>query len=151
MRLVLPSPNGSAISVEATRQHRRVLAGCLRNAAAVARSAQHIGQRIGLVAAGEHWPSVEQPDRAFRVALEDLLGAGAIVRSLAAARSPEAEVAVAAFERAAGDLAGYLRGCTSGRELIGLGFQQDVEMAAELDVSQTVPRFVDGAYVAETS
>ena len=45
--LVLPSPNGSAISALAAQLGRPMLAGCLRNAAAVAAAARARGETIG--------------------------------------------------------------------------------------------------------
>jgi 2-phosphosulfolactate phosphatase len=73
-RLVLPSPNGSAIAAAARAQ--TVVAGCLRNASAVGRwLAQHgfgtLERPLAVIAAGERWP-----DDSLRPALEDLLGAG---------------------------------------------------------------------------
>ena len=44
-RLVLPSPNGATISLAA--REKPLLAGCLRNATAVARAAQRAGARHG--------------------------------------------------------------------------------------------------------
>jgi 2-phosphosulfolactate phosphatase len=40
-----------------------------------------------------------------------------------------------------------LKQCGSGRELIERGFEQDVEIASELDVSESAPTLVDGAYI----
>ena len=54
-------------------------------------------------------------------------------------RSPEAELAVAAFERFRGDLAGALSRCGSGKELLEGGFRCDVELASEYGVSSAVP------------
>jgi 2-phosphosulfolactate phosphatase len=100
------------------------------------------GATVGVVAAGERWP-----DGSLRPAIEDLLGAGAIVSELSANhRSPEAHVAAAAFVGASANLQRHLRECISGRELIGLGYPDDVELAAELNVSTTAPTLRDGAY-----
>ena len=49
-RLVLPSPNGAALACAA--DHLNVLAGCLRNAAAVATAAQETGPAVTVIRAG---------------------------------------------------------------------------------------------------
>jgi 2-phosphosulfolactate phosphatase len=143
-RLVLPSPNGSTLTTLASKTHL-ILAGCLRNARAVAKWAG-VRSTIGVIAAGE-----VRPDGSLRYAIEDLLGAGAILSHFPVeARSPEAEVAVAAFERFADDLPRRLADCASARELAAMGFAEDVAFAAELDVSNSVPTFLlGGVYAAE--
>jgi 2-phosphosulfolactate phosphatase len=144
-RLVVSSPNGAMISLVAAEAGKPVLAGCLRNAAAVAGAAQKFGQPVAVIAAGERWP-----DGSLRPAVEDLLGAGAIIGHLGQQRcSPEAEAAAAAFRAARTDLRQRLQSCASGRELIAAGYPQDVELAAELDVSNAVPLFRDGGYAAD--
>ncbi len=141
-RLVLWSPNGSVLSVAAAERGAHVFAGCLRNARAVARAARDVGERIAVIAAGERWP-----DDALRPALEDLLGAGAILDALApAAPSVEARAAIAAFRSLRADLVGALRECASGRELEARGYPDDVRIAAELDASAAAPRLTAGAY-----
>lgn len=140
-RLVLPSPNGAALSL-ATGQ-TLTIAGCLRNARAVAEFAQQQGGAIAVVPAGERWE-----DGSLRPALEDWLGAGAILSELEGERSPEAEAAVALFQRFESNLLETLRSCSSGRELIDRGFAEDVELAASLNVSRSVPVLRDGAYQA---
>jgi 2-phosphosulfolactate phosphatase len=138
-RLVLPSPNGAALCFEA--DHPRVLTACLRNASAVAEAAAGLGSTFAVIPAGETWPSGE-----LRPALEDLLGAGSIIRCLPGRRSPEADAAVAAFQHFRGDLRTALRECQSGRELIERGFGADVDLASEHDASVNVPMRVDGAF-----
>jgi 2-phosphosulfolactate phosphatase len=138
-RVVLPSPNGAALTISA--RAALVMAGCLRNAAAAARAAHAAGGRVLVVAAGERWPN-----GSLRPCLEDWWGAGAIVGSLAGKRSAEAEAAVAAFQSVAASPLTALRGCMSGRELIERGFEHDLELAAELNVSDVAPVFTKGAY-----
>ncbi len=142
--LLLPSPNGSAIS--AALAGKRVFAGCLRNAAAIASAVRALAAGpVAVVPAGEHWP-----DGAYRPALEDWLGAGAILAALTDDRpaelSPEAEAARTAFHAARPTLGATIRTCRSGLELIGRGFLEDVECALACDASGVAPRLVDGAY-----
>jgi 2-phosphosulfolactate phosphatase len=138
--LVLPSPNGATISSAAAELGPVVLTGCLRNAGAVATAADALGGTIGVIAAGERWP-----DGSLRPALEDLLGAGAILDRLdRRTRSPEAQAAAGAARFL--DPATQLHRCTSGRELITAGYEQDVQVAAELDVSHVVPLLRDGTF-----
>jgi len=148
-RLVLPSPNSSALAFGAAEAGARVvLAACLRNAAAVAAAARAAGGAVGVVPAGERWHGNTGP---LRPALEDLLGAGALLTALApSAPSPEARAAMAAFSEAAPDLGRRLEECASGRELIEAGFPEDIRLSAELDISPVAPRldcqaFVDGS------
>ena len=143
-RLVLPSPNGSALS--AMVQDRTAFAASLRNATAVAAAvqqaaAQSTSTRVAVIAAGEHWPG-----GSLRPAIEDLLGAGAVIARLSGTLSPEARVARAAYLELKDELPAVLSGCVSGQQLVAAGFPGDVEMAAEEDVSAAVPALKDGRY-----
>lgn len=143
-RLALPSPNGGTLCALAARSGAQVLAGCVRNAAAVARTAQFLarGGPIGLVPAGERW---DLPGEPMRPAVEDAIGAGAIAAVLPGAFSPEAEFAVAQFASARRKgLRGSLAASASGRELLADGFGADVALAAEHDASDAAPRLRDG-------
>lgn len=142
-RLVLPSPNGSTLSLATGAVP--TLAGCLRNCRAVAQMAMRYGKTIGIVPAGEQWN-----DGSLRPAFEDLIGAGAIIHHLAGRRSPEAQAAAAAFQSIQPHLSDSLHQCGSGQELIKRGFAQDVAIAAALNVSDCVPQRVDRAYVRIT-
>lgn len=159
-RLVLPSPNGSALAFEARRHApgARVLAGCLRNASAVASvacaAASSSSGPVVVIAAGERWPGVSGP---LRPAVEDLLGAGAILRAVRVVAgvaveriSPEARAAMAAFDDARDDLRDWLLASGSGRELVGRHWRDDVEMAAALDVESVAPVLDGAAFVGVT-
>jgi 2-phosphosulfolactate phosphatase len=141
-RLVLPSPNGSAISHQLASRGGVVVAASLRNAAAVgAWVASRSPKAVAVVAAGERWP-----DGSLRPAVEDLLGAGAVVRALGGSPSPGASAAGAAYDEARGALAQRLHACPSGIELDDRGFGVDVDIAAELDSSTVVPLLEGGVF-----
>ncbi|MGH3787220.1 MAG: 2-phosphosulfolactate phosphatase [Pseudonocardiaceae bacterium] len=144
MRLALPSRNGATLCALAHRSGAHVLAGCLRNAAATARTAHRLarGGPIGLVPAGERW---ELPGEPMRPALEDAIGAGAVAGLLPGAFSPEAELVAAQFDAARSrGLHGVLAASASGRELTGDGFAADIALAAAHDASDIAPRLRDG-------
>ena len=144
-RIVLPSPNGAEVSIVASEHGTECLAGCLRNASAVAAAALAIGPPIAVIAAGERWKTTE----GLRPCFEDMVGAGAILHALGALKlSPEASIAAAAFRDSSSDLERLLLDCSSGRELLERGFSDDVMWCAKLDVSSTVPRLNDGAFSA---
>ncbi|MEO1373783.1 MAG: 2-phosphosulfolactate phosphatase [Cyanobacteria bacterium J06635_10] len=139
-KLVLPSPNGSSLTL--LTQETPTLAGCLRNCKAVARFAQNYGSKIAVIPAGEKWQN-----GTLRPAVEDLIGAGAILSYLCGNLSPEAEAAVAVFNTFKNNLLSTLTKCSSGKELILRGFESDVELAAAINISDCVPVFTQNAYV----
>jgi 2-phosphosulfolactate phosphatase len=139
--LVLPSPNGSTCAVLAAEAGAAVVAGCLRNAAAVGAWVDHAAGPVTVIACGERWP-----DGSLRPSLEDLLGAGAILGAMTGEPSPEARAAISAFRDAAENLPVVLSQCASGRELTEKGCQADIEHAAQLNVSATVPVLTNGAF-----
>ena len=142
-RLVLPSLNGSTISAVLAAGGATIVAASLRNAAAVARHLTALAPRsVAVVAAGERWP-----DGSLRPAAEDLWGAGAVIARLGGSRSPEAQLAVDAYDAARPALLERLLACASGRELVAKGFAQDVRIAAMLDADEVVPVLgSDGAF-----
>jgi 2-phosphosulfolactate phosphatase len=79
-RLVLPSPDGSAISFQLAQSANSVIGVSLRNRRAAAdwllrRRESTPDLAVAIIAAGERWP-----DGSLRPAVEDLWGAGALVR-----------------------------------------------------------------------
>lgn len=154
-RLVLPSPNGSFIAHALMGAPAVVLAGCLRNAGAVAgfvaaQAKRLAGERadggalrVAVVPAGERWG-----DGSLRVAYEDQVGAGAVVcrvRGLLpdVELSPEARAAAAAFEGRE-----PFGSVPSGRELVERGFAGDVTLAEQVDASDVVPVLRAGSFSA---
>lgn len=138
--LVLPSPNGSTLSL--STGDIPTFAGCLRNATALAGVLRPYETGISIIPAGERW----KQQQTLRPAIEDLIGAGAVIHALEGTRSPEAETAARVFEAFRGDLEPVLCESGSGKELIGRGFAEDVRLAAALDASRCVPVLKDGAY-----
>lgn len=114
-----------------------------RTAAARSRSD---GDRGG----GERWPE----GGSLRPALEDQLGAGAILSALAgcghsAAMSPEALATAMLFDASRGRLAELVRSCASGRELVEQGFADDITVASDLDASAVTPVLRDGFFTVD--
>ncbi|HSK61683.1 MAG TPA: hypothetical protein VK935_21790 [Actinomycetospora sp.] len=125
-RLVLPSPNGSAICALLAGQGVAVVGASLRNRRAVGRWLRRPGtgrQRMA-VNPWERWP-----DGSLRPAIEDLWGAGGLLGALVedgrTGLSPEARTVAAGFDLVADDV------------------------AAELDRSSAVPVLVDGVFVRD--
>jgi 2-phosphosulfolactate phosphatase len=140
-RLVLPSPNGALLSL--ATGCTPTFAGCLRNCRAVAAAAMHCGKSLAVIPAGERWPE----DGSLRVAVEDLVGAGAIISHLSGSLSPEAQMAVVAYHNAREKLVEVFEQCGSGKELRERGFEGDIALAAQVDVDDVVPMLRDGAYI----
>ncbi|WP_377523850.1 2-phosphosulfolactate phosphatase [Micromonospora sp. GCM10011542] len=148
--LVLPSPNGSAISAAASATGLPVVAACLRNAPAVGSWLRRQGYGttdapIGVIAAGERWP-----DGSLRPSVEDQLGAASVLDALSGVPgglSVEAAMALAALASTP-DLPAAVRGCVSGRELVEGGFAEDVEVAVQVGVSDVVPLLRHGVFSA---
>jgi len=155
--ILLPSPNGATLACQAAQAGVVVLSSCLRNAAAVAGAISAFP--VGVVAAGERWP-----DGSLRPAVEDAWGAGALIRALSPpptadptlgllamfgegphaapppslrTLSPEAAWTAANLPT---DLPSILAQTATGRELQAAGWALDIEVAAALDVSRTVPK-----------
>lgn len=141
-RVHLPSPNG-ALCVREAAELPHVLVGSLLNAGAVARAAAAAGPPVTVLACGERYA-----DGSMRVALEDYLGAGAVLAAMPARPEGDATTCARAFRIARGRLLRMLRECASGRELADRGFGGDVEHSARLDAYGSVPVARGGAIAA---
>lgn len=142
-RLVLPSPNGATLTLSTGKT--TTLAGCFRNCQAVAEYANRLGRNIAVIPSGERWE-----DASLRSAIEDFIGAGAIISFLKGVKSPEAQAAQTVFESIKTDLAQVIFNCSSGKELIEGSFQSDVEHAIQFNCSKSVPLFRNEAYTNQT-
>ncbi|WP_447946087.1 2-phosphosulfolactate phosphatase [Microbacterium lacticum] len=156
------SLNGTAISRAAAALDPApiVLLGCLRNASAVAEAIADEQRRrgartsIALIAGGELVPADAgaAARTARRFAVEDLLGAGAIVDALGVRgidhTSPEAAAAGEAFRGLRAATRHLLAASGSGQELAERGAHDEVRAAAELDASTAVPVLREGVFVA---
>jgi 2-phosphosulfolactate phosphatase len=117
----VPGADGARIAAALADHSATVIAGSLRNATAVAQwiltHQDETGNRlaIAIIAAGD------RRDQGTRVAVEDQLGAGAIIDALAAigldACSPEAAVTSAAFASLRRATKHLVTASASGREL----------------------------------
>lgn len=133
-----------------------VLLGCLRNASAVARAClaiQHERARrtsVAVVPAGELTSG--EPGAELRFAVEDLLGAGAVIAALSALStdhtSPEAAAACEAAIGLRRAVVHLVSASGSGLELAARGRREEVSAASQADVTDVVPVLRDGAFVA---
>ena len=147
---------GAAVADAAEGSGAVVLLGALRNATAVARTVaaeqMRRGDRtsIAVIAAGEL--TSRGPDAPLRFAVEDQLGAGAIVDALGSLgidhTSPEAAAACESFRALRGATKHLLTASGSGRELAERGLAADVIAAAAVDASEAVPVLRAGVFVA---
>ena len=150
------SINGAAVAAAAADGSATVLLGALRNAGAVARAVlamQHDrGTRtsIAVIACGEL--ASAEPGAPLRFAVEDLLGAGAVIDALSDLgidhSSPDAAVAGEGFRALRRATKHLLTASGSGRELDARGRGHEVLAAAAVDAASAVPVLRDGMFTA---
>jgi 2-phosphosulfolactate phosphatase len=83
----------------------------------------------------------------IRWAIEDYLGAGAIISYLRCAKTLEAEMCESVFIRNRDRLNVILLECESGLELSNIGFRKDVLYSAQLNMCKSAPVLENGCYV----
>ncbi len=147
-RIVLASPNGATCS-ECGRVASYLFAGALVNARAVSAAVSALLDAgrlcVTVVACGERWGDSDD-DGPLRMAIEDYLGAGAVLAGLSFEQSPEARMCAGAFRAVEHDLEGLLWECASGRQLRGMGYEDDVKHAARLNAYDIAPMLRAGAF-----
>ncbi|MDZ5145728.1 MULTISPECIES: 2-phosphosulfolactate phosphatase [Microbacterium] len=149
--MILEGDPTAELALAAGREGAHVVVGGLRNAAAVAAHVLEVqrtrGERTGIsiIAAGS-------PDAdGLRFAVEDLLGAGAVVAALGDLgidhASPDAAVAGEGFRALAGAARHLLTASGTGRALAAVGAREAVLSAAARDAASVVPIVRDGSIV----
>jgi 2-phosphosulfolactate phosphatase len=148
--VVLPSPNGATCSICAASTPYLFI-GSLLNAAAVADAVTSLlmssTHSVTVIACGERWEDVEDEGERLRFAIEDFLGAGAVLVGIPLAKSPEAELCEMAFRAAGERVPELLLESGSGQELSAKGFGGDVEHASRLNLYESVPVMDAGRFV----
>ncbi len=142
VRVVLPSPNGSTCA-QYGGQAPALFAGALLNAQAVAEAVSHLlngnsDLNVTVLACGERWRTPAE-EGVLRFAVEDYLGAGAILSALPFSQAMEAQVCAATFRAMWDRLDTALWECESGQELRAKGLGEDVRFAAQLNIYDTAP------------
>jgi 2-phosphosulfolactate phosphatase len=136
--LFMSTTNGTRALI-AARGAGLLLTGALVNASATARALAASGLPVTLLCAGTNGAA----------AMEDAIGAGAVIDALGRSRGVELEsdvarVALGLFRSVRDDLRGALADSTGGRNVLAAGLSPDIEFAARLDVFDVVGRAVDG-------
>src|SRR4051794_23061254 len=137
-RIAFMSTTNGTRAILAARGARAIFTGALVNAAAVARAAAAGGRPVTLLCAGT----------GGEVALEDLIGTGAVLHHLtsAAGYRPSGDTALIArdlFTGAREDLPAALAESAGGRNVVRVGLAEDINFAARLDVLSAVG-MIDG-------
>jgi 2-phosphosulfolactate phosphatase len=123
----LSTTNGTR-AIIAARRAPTILTGAIVNATAVARALARFARPITLVCAG----TAGQP------ALEDLIGAGAVLNALlnlsaAVPSTDDARIALRQFQLAGDNLRQAIAESTGARNLIAVGLDDDIDFCARLD------------------
>ena len=132
-RVAFMSTTNGTRAILAARGARAIFTGALVNAAAVARAAATGGRPVTLLCAGT----------GGEVALEDLIGAGAVLHHLtsSAGYRPSGDTALIArkqFACARADLPTALTESAGGQNVVRVGLAEDINFAARLDVLSPV-------------
>ncbi len=140
-RVVVPSPNG-ATCCQYGSTTPALFVGTLVNAQAVASVVSHLlstrNLNVTVLACGERWRTPAE-EGVLRFALEDYLGAGAILSALPFPQTVDAQACMATFGAMRDQLEDVLWECESGEELRAIGLGEDVRHAAQLNIYDTAP------------
>ncbi|WP_409346434.1 2-phosphosulfolactate phosphatase [Paenibacillus sp. MBLB4367] len=141
-RVVMTTTNGTR-AIQKSQKAQHVLACSLLNARACAKAALEIGRDVIIVCAGTQ----------DQFALEDGIGAGAVVKEIRGLSKNEPQVndfglAMESCYRQFGDsLQETLQQSATGKRLVKLGYANDIGYCARLNVYEIVPALREGALV----
>ncbi len=145
-KVILPSLNGGTC-VRCSQSASHIFAGALVNAEATAHTVTEIMRssdlNVTVIACGER---EKEPPHDLRPAVEDYLGAGAILTGIPFDKSPEAQICESAFRANSDRIAELIWDSLSGRELREAGFGEDVRLAARTDIFATAACLKGGAF-----
>ncbi|MDB5291361.1 MAG: 2-phosphosulfolactate phosphatase [Phycisphaerales bacterium] len=133
----MSTSNGTRALLAAAPGATAVFIGAVVNASATARALTHAGLDVTLLCAGTNG----------QVAMEDLIGAGAVLDALERLQpiqleSDTASIAQRLFISAKRDLPAALRDTQGGKNVIAAGLAPDIDFAARLDALNVVGRAV---------
>jgi 2-phosphosulfolactate phosphatase len=139
--VVMSTTNGTR-AILAAAGARLLLVGALVNATAAARAVADAGHDVTLLCAGTNG----------QVAMEDLIGAGAVRAALGPTahvgdESDTARIALRLFTSATPNFREALADGAGGRNVIAAGLAQDIDFAAAIDRFKDVVGVVDGQTV----
>lgn len=131
--IVLTTTNGTR-AIEKIKCKNLYAASFLNLSAVVQRLQSY--ERVTVVCAGHRG----------RVALEDVLCAGAIVATSRFWKKTDSALIAESVWRSTRSVHETLSACEHGKELIEKGFSKDVEFCSNIDLHDIVPVFKDGAF-----
>lgn len=140
--IVFTTTNGTS-AINAARGAGETLIGAFVNLGAVTRRLAQRGSDVTLAAAG----------RAGRPVLDDVVCAGMMAQEVvtllgdSCTLTDAARIAVQASVSYRGRLRALLEESASGRALLNIGYDRDLDFCAQLSVLDVVPRVVDGRVV----
>ena len=141
-KYVVSSING-ATCVSVAGENDYIFLGCLLNSTAVAKTANQVQEEkllnITVIASGERWSSLGNEPKELRPNIEDYLGAGAILELLNGTKSPEAKVCISSYQNSKKEIVELIKDSSTGREVINMGFPEDVEFSSQVGLFNEVP------------
>ncbi len=147
-KITLLSPNGATCTRQIDNS-RSVFCGALVNCSTVAEAAfnEAVKQNnnITVVACGERLKGSDDIYK-IRMAVEDYLGAGAILSKIPLPKTAESIVCENAYGKLANHVPDLIWKCESGVELRAMNFGNDIHIATNLNSIPVAPIYKNGFY-----